>query len=125
MHVYACKCFSLSWAFSRMLMLMSVIRNCFALFQVIITLGILYMKLGISAVIGGLFVVFCAPFMYLFGVCMSKIQKKVLVRHCHSFYMNALSSFSLYGGGILKNVSGRYLFNIFIEYDNGNQFLFL
>ncbi|PVD32870.1 hypothetical protein C0Q70_08317 [Pomacea canaliculata] len=48
--------------------------------QVIITLGILYMKLGISAVIGGLFVVFCAPFMYLFGVCMSKIQKKVLVQ---------------------------------------------
>ncbi|XP_076452886.1 ATP-binding cassette sub-family C member 9-like [Babylonia areolata] len=47
--------------------------------QVSITLTILYWKLGISAVIGGLFVVVCAPVMYFLGVCMSKMQKKVLV----------------------------------------------
>lgn len=123
MHVYACKCFSLSWAFSRMLMLMSVIRNRFALFQVIITLGILYMKFGISAVIGGLFVVFCAPFMYLFGVCMSKIQKKVLVRHCQFLHECIMQLFSLWQGNF-KECQWK-IFNIFIEYDNGNQFLFL
>ncbi|XP_070204431.1 ATP-binding cassette sub-family C member 9-like [Littorina saxatilis] len=48
--------------------------------QVTIALGILYWKLGISAVIGGLFVVVCAPVMYFLGVCMSKMQKKVLVQ---------------------------------------------
>ncbi|KAL8596886.1 hypothetical protein ACOMHN_065836 [Nucella lapillus] len=48
--------------------------------QVSITLGILYWKLGISAVIGGLFVVVCAPVMYCLGVCMSRMQKKVLIQ---------------------------------------------
>lgn len=55
--------------------------NC-CIFQVSITLGILYWKLGISAVIGGLFVVVCAPLMYFLGVWMSKMQKKVLVSTC-------------------------------------------
>ncbi|KAK7499155.1 hypothetical protein BaRGS_00009702 [Batillaria attramentaria] len=48
--------------------------------QVSITLAILYIKLGISALIGGLFVVVCAPIMYFLGVWMSRMQKKVLVQ---------------------------------------------
>ena len=58
----------------------------YGIFQVGLALAILYWKLGYAAVIGGLFVVVCAPLMYFLGVWMSKMQKKVLVRCFYSFF---------------------------------------
>ncbi|XP_035824447.1 ATP-binding cassette sub-family C member 9 isoform X2 [Aplysia californica] len=47
--------------------------------QVSLSLLLMYYKLGLAAVIGGLFVICAAPLMYLLGVCMSRMQKKVML----------------------------------------------
>ncbi|KAK6191316.1 hypothetical protein SNE40_003038 [Patella caerulea] len=46
--------------------------------QVILALGFLYYKLGISALIGGSVVILAAPIMYGLGLAMSKLQKRVM-----------------------------------------------
>ncbi|KAL3856342.1 hypothetical protein ACJMK2_011111, partial [Sinanodonta woodiana] len=46
--------------------------------QLVIALILMYFKLGISAVIGGLLVIISAPFQIMIGHGMSKMQKKVM-----------------------------------------------
>ncbi|GFN95555.1 canalicular multispecific organic anion transporter 1 [Plakobranchus ocellatus] len=47
--------------------------------QVAVALFLMYYKMGISALIGGLFVILAGPAMYFLGVAMSVVQKKGLV----------------------------------------------
>ncbi|KAI8739255.1 ATP-binding cassette sub-family C member 9 [Biomphalaria glabrata] len=47
--------------------------------QVALSLLIMYYKLGLAALIGGLFVIAAGPVMYFLGVAMSNIQKKIMV----------------------------------------------
>ncbi|XP_046564179.1 ATP-binding cassette sub-family C member 9-like [Haliotis rubra] len=49
-------------------------------FQVFVTIILLYFRMGWSAVIGGMFVVLCGPLIYIVGVIMSRLQKKLLVQ---------------------------------------------
>lgn len=46
---------------------------------------LMYYKLGISAVIGGLVIILSAPAQYFLGRAMSKIQKKVMVNFYRQF----------------------------------------
>ncbi|KAH9525654.1 ATP-binding cassette sub- C member 8 [Bulinus truncatus] len=47
--------------------------------QVALSLLIMYYKLGLAALIGGLFVIAAGPVMYLLGVAMSRMQKIMMV----------------------------------------------
>ena len=48
-------------------------------FQVIVALTLMYFKLGISALLGGLLIVVAAPIQIFVGRGMSQMQKKVMV----------------------------------------------
>ena len=48
-------------------------------FQVIIALVLMYFKLGVSAVLGGLLIIVAAPVQIFIGRGMSNMQKKVMV----------------------------------------------
>ncbi|GFR90705.1 ATP-binding cassette transporter sub-family C member 9 [Elysia marginata] len=47
--------------------------------QVVLALLLMYWKLGVPALIGGLFVILAGPVMYFIGVAMSRVQKRGLV----------------------------------------------
>ena len=47
--------------------------------QVIVALTLMYFKLGISALLGGLLIVVAAPIQIFVGRGMSQMQKKVMV----------------------------------------------
>ena len=48
----------------------------------VLALLLMYWKLGVPALIGGLFVILAGPVMYFIGVAMSVVQKKGLVSWC-------------------------------------------
>lgn len=59
-----------------------------SIFQVLIGFVLLYVKLGVSALISGMLIVLMVPVQYYIGSRLARVQKKMMVTHLCLLYCN-------------------------------------